>query len=369
MNAHPSPPPLIAACALAVNAAAKRIKLLPAGEFRGNDGRPLDAPCWRMTAALAAPLVADLNSRPVRLMVDYEHQTLYAAANGRPNPASGWLSHFEWVDGEGLFAEVEWTAAASKMISEGEYKYISPMFQYAPSGDVLALLPPGLTNTPALDDLDPVALAAASKLFIPPTNQPEDNTMNEALKQMLKLFGLSETATEAEQLAALQKIQTDLNGQSLSDALAGTGKETPPADPAAQPADVPPANDAAAVAAASQTVPVDVLAGLQQQVAALSQQLAAQQADKTQQLITAALSDGRLLPAQKTWAENLGKNHPQALAEFLATAQPLAALSSMQSGGIAPAAGKAGLTAEEAEVAAALNISPEDYAKTKEQSA
>lgn len=196
--------------------------------------------------------------------------------------------------------------------------------------------------------------------------------MNEALKQMLSLLNLPETASEAEQLAALEQLKTASGGKPLAELLAekadkaadkqGDG-QADPAPPAAPPAET----GAAQTAAASQEmVPMDALKGLQQQVAALSQQLAQQQADKTAGLITAALSDGRLLPAQKAWAENLGKTHPQALADFLATAQPLAALSGMQSGGVPPAAGKAGLSAEEAAVAAALNITPDDYAKAKE---
>lgn len=376
-------PPLVAACAVELNGAANRIQLLPAGEFRASDGRPFDAPFWRMTAELAAPLMAALNNRPVRLMVDYEHQTLNTAQNGQPNPASGWISRLEWVEGKGLFAEVEWTAAAKKRIAEGEYRYISPVFQYLPTGEVTALLPPALTNTPALDNLDPVALAAASRLFVTPTNptNPKEKTMNEALKQMLALLNLPETATEAEQLAAVEQLKAASGGKPLAELLAdkaadkaadkkdgdkgeGQADSAPPAAPPADPGAAP--NTAAASA---QTVPLDVLKGLQQQVAALSQQLAQQEADKTTALITAALSNGRLLPAQKAWAENLGKTHPQALADFLATAQPLAALSSMQSGGIPPAAGKAGLSAEEAAVAAALNISPDDYAKAKEASA
>ena len=114
-------------------------------------------------------------------------------------------------------------------------------------------------------------------------------------------------------------------------------------------------------------MPLSALQGLQQQVAALSQQLAAHEAEKTAQLITAALSDGRLLPAQKAWAEGLGKTNPQALADFLATAQPLAALSATQTGGIPPAAAEKGLTADEAKVAEMLGITAEDYAKEKQE--
>lgn len=202
--------------------------------------------------------------------------------------------------------------------------------------------------------------------------------MNEAQKLMLSLLGLPETASEAEQLAAMQQIQSSTDGKKLAEALAAAkeaakpeNKPAEPNQPAAPAAPAgQPANDEAGApntAAASQQVPLSALQGLQRQVAALSQQLAAHEAEKTAQLITAALSDGRLLPAQKAWAEGLGKSNPQALAEFLATAQPLAALNATQTGGITPAAAEKGLTADEAKVAEMLGISAEDYAKQKQE--
>ena len=57
------------------------------------------------------------------------------------------------------------------------YRYISPVFQYTAAGDILNLLPPALTNTPALDQLDPVALAAASRLLNPLQPSQKDEAM------------------------------------------------------------------------------------------------------------------------------------------------------------------------------------------------
>ncbi len=39
------------------------------------------------------------------------------------------------------------------MIAAGEYRYLSPVFNYAPDGTVLALGPAALTSTPGLDGL------------------------------------------------------------------------------------------------------------------------------------------------------------------------------------------------------------------------
>lgn len=375
--------PRVAACSVPLAGSGSRLQILPAGQFRAADGRPADAPHWELPDSAAAALVAQLNSRAVRLMVDYEHQTLLSADNGRPNPAAGWLSNFVWEAGRGLFADVQWTAAAKQMIEQGEYRYLSPVFNYAPSGAVLSLLPPALTNTPALDVLDPVALSAAARLLNP--NPPEEKPMNEALKQVLSLLGLPETATEAEQLAAVQQIKDAAKGKKLAEALAAAQGEAESQDgrdgdkggsrdagqngQTGQQAGENPTGGSANPAPADngQTVPLSVLQGLQQQVAALSQTIAQQEAEKTGKLITAALSDGRLLPAQKSWAESLGKSNPQALAEFLNTAQPIAALTAQQSAGLTPAAAAGGLTAEEAQVARQLGISADDFAKSKQE--
>ncbi|WP_168162801.1 phage protease [Eikenella sp. HMSC071B05] len=147
-------------------------------------------------------------------------------------------------------------------------------------------MPPALTNTPALDQLDPVALAAASRLLNPLQPSQKDEAMNEAQKLMLSLLGLPETASEAEQLAAMQQIQSSTDGKKLAEALAAAkeaakpenkpAEPNPPAAPAAPAGQ--PANDetgAPNTAAASQQVPLSALQGLQRQVAALSQQLAA----------------------------------------------------------------------------------------------
>ena len=63
---------------------------------------------------------------------------------------------------------------------------------------------------------------------------------------------------------------------------------------------------------------------------------AASHDDKISKLIDPALADGRLLPAQKAWAEALGKSDLAALSTYLDTAQPIAALASMQTHGKKP---------------------------------
>lgn len=82
----------------------------------------------------------------------------------------------------------------------------------------------------------------------------------------------------------------------------------------------------------------------------------------------AALTSGKLLPAQKEWAEGVLKQ-PGGLAfltGFIENAQPVAALAGSQTGGKAPDERVAALTAEEAAAAKMLGMSGEEFVKIKE---
>ncbi len=176
----------IAALSLEITKAThSEIQLFPAGEFSAVDGRPhtdeVESGKWVLTAELAAQLVAQVAARTTPFVIDYEHQTLRAVNNGKPAPAAGWFSQVEWREGVGLYATgVEWTENAAAMIAAGEYKFISPVFAYNKRGEVLELLHAALTNTPALDGMDAVMLAAASRLASLST-ETETTTVDEEL--------------------------------------------------------------------------------------------------------------------------------------------------------------------------------------------
>lgn len=344
----------LAACSFEVSAKDGRIQLLPYGEFRATDGRPFDAPAWYLTEANGRD-VADLaNQSRTQLVVDYEHQTLYKEQNGQPAPAAGWMRWVEFTP-KGLFADVEWTDKAAALIRNREYRYISAVFAYDTQGYVRKLFHAALTNYPALDGMDEVLAAASAQLnFNPPSTEP--NPMKELLQQLL---GLPE-ADEAQLTAALTallaaKPQTVALNAELFAQLAEKDQRI-----AALSAQQPAAPDLTRYA------PVSVVQDLQNQIAALTAQ---RDADKGAELIQAALSAGKLLPAQKEWAENVLKQ-PNGLAfltGFIENAQPVAALNQTQtaaqnvSGGLNVAA----LTVEEAAAAKMLGMSHAEFAQLK----
>ncbi|MCG8993223.1 phage protease [Laribacter hongkongensis] len=305
------------------------IKLLPAGSFRARDGRPVECAAWTLDTVSAASLIAEATQREVRYVIDYEHQTLRSVENGQPAPASGWFGVLEWRE-DGLYAtDVEWTATAAAMILAKEYRYLSPVFTYDKQGRVTGLLHVALTNNPALDELPELQVAALSRLVsLTQSVTQEDSTMDELIEQLRWLLNLPVGASADDIKAQLQKLIDQLSGGQGTAAasvdlvnLVGTQQQR------------------IAVLSANQADParfvsVETMRALQDQVAALTAQ---QQGRQVDELVTAALSDGRLLAAQEGWARDLGHANLDALQGYLATAPKIAALSSTQTQGHPPA--------------------------------
>lgn len=350
----------VAACAFtgteARLVASERIQLFPAGEFRALDGRPKDVPAWRMDADIASRLIATADARTTPYSLDYDHASLTAASTGARAPAAAWFKGLEWVEGVGLFATgVEWTAAASEMVAAGEYRFASPVFSYDPAtGAVVMLINAGLTNNPALDGLADVASVVAASLDLTPAAQPtqEDTQVEELVEKLTWLLNLPVGATVEDIKAQLQKLIDQLGTNPTAAASFDlTGHVAALSARATQP------DPALFVPVAAHKEVADSFAALSHQV----------KADKVGALVTAALSDARLLPAQEQWARDLGMSDPSKLEGFLATAQPIVALSQMQTGGLKPIGGApSSLNEAELAVCSAMGLAEADYLKTKE---
>lgn len=297
------------------------IKLLPAGKFRAKDGRPQGLSGWIMNDASANALLSASTDQADKYLIDYDHQTLHSKTNGQQAPAAGWFAQLAWRPNDGLYAvDVEWTAAATASIEAKEYRYISPVLRYNSStGEVTGLLMAALVNYPALDGLTDLA-AAHFDVSLQGSIMDQDELL-ERLRYMLNLPTL---ATLEEILAELDKLKTVISTPEGTTA----GLSAFIARQAESVADL-----TAHVPDPALFVPVTVMASLQAELAALSVIV---NTDNINKLIAPALADGRLLPAQKAWAESLGKTDMSALSTYLATAQPIAALAGTQTGGKAP---------------------------------
>lgn len=365
----------IAACTFAVQAAGaadgllRRVQYFPAGPFRSGDTRPDDVPAWRIDAASAARVIERFNARLARkpLVVDYEHQTLHKEKNGQPAPAAGWPKSLEWVEGQGLFGMVEMTARAAAAIDGKEYLYFSPVFAYSKAdGTVLEILMGALTNDPGIQGMQPLSLmAAATAAFLPSLDLPQEPSVNPLLKALLAALGLPETTTEEAATAALTALGP------LQPLQARASVATAACTALQLPADATPEAVTAALTSLRKAqdgapdpakfVPIESVTALQGQIAALT---ARQQEADVDALVKPALADGRLLPAMESWARDLGKKDVAALTAYLDKAQPIAALTSTQTGGLPPggtAKGDAQLSAAELAVCTAMGLTPDQY--------
>ena len=278
------------------------IKLLPAGSFTCRDGRgPFRAGNAVTLEAILARTREHLATTD--MMVDYDHQSILSAVEGVGGTAkaAGWIRAFEIRD-DGIYGQVGWTEAACAAIKAREYRYISPLFTVEKSsGRVLALRNAALVNMPALD------LEAIAARFTPakPDHFPMD--------QIALALGLSKDASEADILAAIARQTSDLETLALA---AGVPKES----------------SFEAIAAAIKTaresftpdpakyVPIDQVAAMQSDLATLKASLAE---DKAEELVTAAIADGKLSPALKDWGLELCKTDPARFEAFAASAPQL----------------------------------------------
>lgn len=315
-------------------------RIIPAGEFRSWDGRPTECAAWVCTEADGQRIVAELNARQSPRVIDYEHATLHAKKGGTRAPAAGWFKSAEWrADGVWLIG-VDWTALAAQAIGAKEYRFVSPVFSYDPaSGRVGSLLHAALTNDPGLDGLTDLA-ALAAELLLPPTH-PLETTMD-LLNKLLAALGLAATATEAEALAAVASLKTN---------VAALSAQVGAPDPA-------------------KFVPIATLSALQGEHAQLQGQLAALSAEvnggKLDKVIADGLAAGKLTPATEAWARDLGKSNLVQLSAFIAAAPVVVKPGETQTSGHGdPAKGDA-LTAAELAVCSATGIAPAEFLKTKQ---
>ncbi len=354
----------IAACSFALDANGY-VQLLPAGEFRARDGRPIECAAWLTNAEIAAKLIADIAALVNPIVIDYEHQTLLSAENGQKVPAAGWFTAegMEWREGEGLFAKVEWTDTAKLHIDAKEYKFISPVILYdKKTGAVKKILNAALTNNAAIDGMEEVSARLTVSL-----TQQETLSMNleELLEQLRWMLNLPTLATAEEVLAELQKATAAIKAaQPEAVAAAGFSVAGLVASLGGQVA-------ALKVAAPdpAKFVPVDAMAALQTEVAALRTLRQAQDDREKERdvdgVVVAALTAGKLLPPQEKWARDLGMKDLAALTAYLETAQTVAALTGTQTDGKPPAGQPAGeLSESQLAMCRSTGVSPEDFKKT-----
>lgn len=315
-------------------------RIIPVGEFRSWDGRPFECAAWVCNEEDGRRVVADLNARQSPRVIDYEHATLHAKKTGAKAPAAGWFKSAEWRDDGVWLIGVDWTALAAKEIADKSYRFVSPVFSYdEATGHVQLLLLAALTNDPGLDGLTDLA-ALAAELFLPPTTNPLEISMNELLKKLLAALGLQETATEAEALSAVASLKSNVAALSAQVAAPDLSK----------------------------FVPIATLTALQGEHASLQTKLTALSAEvsggKLDKVVSDGLAAGKLTPATEAWARDLGKSNLAQLSAFIEAAPVVVKPGETQSGGKGDGSAVAALSADQKKVCELLGLSEADYQKS-----
>jgi phage I-like protein len=333
------------------------IELIPAGDFKGRDGR---GP-FRMThpgQAIAATKALQMSAG---LPIDYDHATDLGAPEGRPAPAAGWICGLEDRDGA-LWGQVEWTAHGADAVVTKEYRYISPVFEYTEDGEVVRLLRAALTNNPNL------YLTAISARRTQPgaetkraSHQDLDLRTNNMENFAGELKALLELPADASMEAVLEAIKALViaTEEPQSERLGGQDVATHGSD-----------------ADRSRFVPI---AQFECALTELNHERAARRREQAEQAVANAIRNGRLSPSQHDWAIDYCQADANGFAKFIAKQSPLLGIAERAEGAFTlakhgtslPAAdGIAGgvaarLNAAELAICSRLGIKPNEYVKHK----
>ncbi len=188
------------------------VRLFPIGVIQGRDGR---GPYRLDDLAHAQRVVASSLSAAggTDIPVDYDHQIPFGVRDGVAGnaPAAGWIKALA-ARVDGIWAKIDWTAAATAKIKAREYRYISPYFSFdSASGSLTRIWNAGLLNLPNFTELAAVAGADFVGQDAELVSLGRQFGLNEgALAAALAAFRATNAARAAEELA-IAAAATDLD--------------------------------------------------------------------------------------------------------------------------------------------------------------
>lgn len=304
-----------------VTGAPEVINILPLGHVISTKGEfDVDEESFRS-------MKQQFEGRGIDLVIDYEHQTLA----GTQAPAAGWVKELFLKDGN-IAARVIWTPPATQYLENKEYRYLSPVVSVRKSDNkATALHSIALTNTPAIDGMEPLVNSANYK------NEQGGTHNMEIIKQIAQLLGIAEDTPDDEVFEALKNCIEE--GKALKDAAAKG-----PADPAAedQTTEKMVANKAVCellgLKAGSPTEDVtakimSLKSGNIDGVNVLEELKALKQHNNTRaadDAVLVALKAGKITAAQKEWAHGYALGDPKGFASFVEKAPQVVPLGEIE---------------------------------------
>ncbi|MBV2360993.1 phage protease [Thalassococcus sp. CAU 1522] len=239
------------------------VQLVPAGKVTARDGR-------RFVNDKPEAVLATFRAGGIELPVDYEHQNEKPEAKlSGPVPAAGSIKELA-VRADGIWGRVDWTDRARALIRAREYRFLSPsMMVEKDTGRLVKIKGAGLVHNPALHI---TALAS------------EENRMDPT-EFMAQLADLLDIEGDADETAILSAFKSRLEAT----------KDAKP-----NPRDYVP------------------MKAYQEAMAKTRTTVQAASENSARAKVDAALRDGHITPAAKSWALELCIADEASFDEFLA---------------------------------------------------
>lgn len=278
--------------------APREIQILPYGVVQSKKGTFL------FDEQAKNELLNAFNSQQNDMVIDYEHQSL----SGQEAPAAGWIKGLLDKGPEGLWALVEWTPRAEGRIKDKEYRYLSPAIWIRQSDRRgFRLHSAALTNTPAIDGMHPIINSTGT------TPESEELQMEELLKKLAAALGLADGAGETDVLNAVTALKAPIVASKDILTLLDL-KETATLDE----------TKGAILALKNPSGYVKA-----EEFKTLKDQLDKRDRDE---LVSLALTSGKVAPAQKPWAEEYALKDPTGFKAFLNVAPQVVPVSKLPVG-------------------------------------
>lgn len=253
-------------------------------------------------------IISTFHSRKIDIVIDYEHQTLLNVQA----PAAGWIKNLNKGE-DAIVASVEWTEKAREYLKNKEYRYLSPVVLVRKSDNrAIELQSVALTNTPAINGMFAVCK----------DNSDIEEEMEMNLKELAKLLGLQEDATEDDVKAAIEKIRG--NGTQSQDGVEGGATKADDEQNGENSEEVV-ANStilgllgmdkgASTADVAAKIMSLSSKSNVEEELLELKAYMAKKESDE---LVKQALKDGKITPAQEEWARSYALSDKKGFEKFV----------------------------------------------------
>lgn len=181
------------------------IQISPLGDFPHSSGV--------VQVVDAEALQALANSYAGDLLLDFDHES---SDPSKRTTAAGWIDGVE-ARADGLWGHVRWSSAGEAALANGEYRFVSPVWDVDELGGKrvrpVRLLEAGLTNKPNLKNLKPISNrqhdAGEENNGLGTSAEAATKEKHQTMKLINRALDLSPDASEEAAAAGIDKLKKE----------------------------------------------------------------------------------------------------------------------------------------------------------------